>query len=170
MRESALSFVIDHPGLTSVPHCRQAALDRGLVPHLTVLYPWGPAPVEVRVIERAAAAVAGTGSISMHFDRLDTFESGIVYAALSDPDPVVDLIHRVAAAFPDTPPYGGEHADPVPHLTLGRCSPSDLPATLADVTVHTRDIVPFEVHLDELGVLEQGLDGRWSVTGAVSLL
>ncbi|MGY6502256.1 MAG: 2'-5' RNA ligase family protein [Acidimicrobiales bacterium] len=170
MRESALSFVIDHPDLASVPYCRENRIERGLVPHLTVLYPWGPAPVGIRTIERAAEVVAGTGSINMHFDRLDTFESGVVYAALTEPGPVVELMRRVAAAFPDTPPYGGAHAEPVPHLTLGRCSPSDLAATVADVAVHTRTLLPFEVQLHELGVLEQDLDGRWSVTGAVSLL
>jgi hypothetical protein len=170
MRQSALSFVIDRPELASVPYCREGVRERGLVPHVTVLYPWHPAPLAASSIEQAARVVAGTGPLTMRFDRLGTFPSGVVYAAVADPEPVVALMERVWSAFPESAPYGGEFEQPVPHLTLGKCRPDDLSATLDEVTAQTRDRFPIEVCLAELGVLEQGVDGRWSVSTTVSLL
>ena len=118
----------------------------------------------------AAEVVAGTGAIHARFDRLETFPSGVVYAALADPEPVVALMEKVFASFPETPPYSGEHPSPRPHLTLAQCEPADLASTLADLEVRTSPLIPFEVQLTELGVLQQDPDGRWSVTGQVSLL
>jgi hypothetical protein len=71
MRESALTFVIDVAELRALPYCRQEHDERGLVPHLTVLYPWLPAPLSVGDIDSAARVVAGTGPIEVRFDRLE---------------------------------------------------------------------------------------------------
>jgi hypothetical protein len=169
MRESALSLVVETPGLAEVPYCRESNRERGLVPHVTVLYPWLPAPLSPDDIGVAAAVVAGTGPLHVRFEHLETFPAGVVYAAVSDPGPVVDLMVKVWAAFPTTPPYGGAYREPVPHLTLGRCQPSELDATLDEVRAHTAELLPIEVHLVECGVLEQASDGRWSVTGRLSL-
>lgn len=169
MRESALSFVIDLPGLASVPYCAENLQTRGLPPHLTVLYPWHPAPLGADSIARAVDSVRGTGPVRLVFDHVDTFASGVVYAALADPTPVVALTQRVATAFPETPPYGGAHEEPVPHLTLGRCRPDDMRRLADEVRLHAGALLPLEVHLEHLDVLEQDDAGRWSVTGSVSL-
>ena len=169
MRESALSFVIEVPGLSELPYCLQAMRERGLPPHLTVLYPWVPAPLTAESVEAAARAVAGTGAIELVFDRLGTFPGGVVHAAVADPDAVVELMGRVWSAFPDTPPYRGEFSDPVPHLTLAKCAPHELAETLAEIEEQTATLVPFSVTLTELGVLEQGENGRWSVVNGVPL-
>ncbi len=169
-RESALTFVIDVPGLDDLPYMRRSLVERGLVPHLTVLYPWHPVPLASSSIEQAAEAVAGTGTIHARFDRIETFPSGVVYAAMADPDAVIALMQRVFAAFPETPPYGGEHPSPVPHLTLAQCDPPDLAATRSEVEAQTAGLLPFAVEFAALGILEQDEAGRWSVTGEVSLL
>lgn len=84
--------------------------------HVTALGPFLPV-----LDETAAARVAEIAAATQPFDftlaRLGTFADGIIHL-LPDPDgPFRLLTERLAAAFPQCPPYEGRFA-PVPHLTL----------------------------------------------------
>lgn len=168
-RESALTFIVDHPGLSDLPYCQRDNHARGLVPHLTVLYPWRPAPLSPSDLADAARAVRGIGPITVRFDHLCTFPGGVVYAAPDDPSPLIALMHHVWEAFPDHPPYGGEFSEPVPHITLDQCDPSELADARAAVQAQVAGLMPFEVTFHALGVLQQDTEGRWSVTNALDL-
>ena len=47
-----------------------------------------------------------------------------MWLAPSDPGPFQALTQRVVEAFPAYPPYGGDFADSVPHLTIGDSQPA----------------------------------------------
>lgn len=85
--------------------------------HITVL---GPFLDEVD--EASADVVADIASRVAPFDvrlgRIATFPNGVIHL-LPEPDEQFRRLTRdLWAAFPECPPYGGEFAEIVPHLTL----------------------------------------------------
>jgi hypothetical protein len=51
--------------------------------------------------------------------RCTWFGSEVLWLAPNPDTPFRELTQLVAARWPDVPPYGGEHSDPTPHLTIG---------------------------------------------------
>ncbi len=63
------------------------------------------------------------------------FDDRVVWLAPEPDEPLRALTAAVFAEFPETPPYGGEHNEPIPHLTVGHDWPADvLTAAAAEIT------------------------------------
>ncbi|MCL8026955.1 2'-5' RNA ligase family protein [Nocardioides bruguierae] len=85
--------------------------------HVTVLAPWVAEPDEERM-ERVAGLVGAVSTFELVLERVGVFPDGLLHLVPEDDGPLRRLGRVLTAAFPETPPYGGRHADPVPHLTL----------------------------------------------------
>lgn len=94
MNRSALTLVVDHPPLELLPH-RPDQRARGVPAHVTVLYPWRPAPLRARDVSRAAAVVRDFGPMTLAFDEVAWFPQGVVYLALADEDRARQLCRLV---------------------------------------------------------------------------
>jgi 2'-5' RNA ligase len=97
----------------------------GVPAHVTLLYPFMP-PAALkddvrRVIERI---IAREPSFSVNFRSVARWPS-VVYLPPEPVEPFRRLTAALAAEFPDYPPYGGVHADVVPHLTVAEGQPDD---------------------------------------------
>jgi 2'-5' RNA ligase len=115
-----------------------AAASLGVPAHVTVLYPFVP-PNEVddSVVSRLAAVFATAASFDCAFDRCAWFGEDVLWLAPGRDQAFRDLTRRVAAEFPSYLPYGGEHGEVIPHLTIGeakRGTTDDLRAAEADVS------------------------------------
>lgn len=102
----------------------RAALDGsardGVPAHVTVLYPFlPPALLDETVLAALGRLFAGIRAFAFTLDRVAWFGDAVVFLGPADPAPFRVLTERVFAAFPSCPPYGGEHAEVVPHLTIG---------------------------------------------------
>ena len=101
----------------------------GVPAHVTVLYPFVP-PDDVTdaVVARVRACVTTVPAFSCAFAELAWFGADVVWLAPDPAAPFRALTERVMREFPDCLPYGGEHPDPVPHLTVGSTRAADLDA------------------------------------------
>lgn len=91
----------------------------GVPAHVTVVYPFvPPADVDDDVLARLAAAVASVPAFSCTLARTAWFGEEVVYLAPEPAGPFRALTRAVEDAFPAYPAYGGQFAEPVPHLTL----------------------------------------------------
>lgn len=118
--------------------------------HVTVLAPWVSEPTRAD-LDRIGRICATTEPFEVEWrvDRLDEFPDGVLHLR---PDPDAELrtlTARVAAAFPDHPPYGGTVLDPVPHLTLDRRAPGIDAHTLA-ADLEALDVLPARQWVDRL--------------------
>jgi 2'-5' RNA ligase len=119
--ESAVLALIPEAEPLVGPH--RARLDPtaalGVGAHVTVLFPFvAPAAIDTGVVERLRAAVADAPAFGCRFTEVGWFGEEYVWLGPEPVAPFDDLTERVARAFPDHPPYGGEH-EPRPHLTVG---------------------------------------------------
>jgi 2'-5' RNA ligase len=120
-------------------------------------------------IAEAAAALAGTRPFTVTFRQLDRFP-GVLFLRPEPDDLLRSLMRRLAAAFPDTPPYGGRVADPAPHLTVARAeTAAELDHLESTVGDHLKPRLPLRVEVRHLVVGEEGPDGMWHVRATLPL-
>ncbi len=118
------------PEAESVVARHRAVLDGaaaiGVPAHVTVLYPFVPPErTDDAVIAALARAIRSVQAFDVTFRRLRWFDRSVLWLAPEPTEPFAALTAAVREAFPDYVPYGGAHADVVPHLTVGQDRPED---------------------------------------------
>jgi 2'-5' RNA ligase len=96
------------------------AASDGVPAHITVLYPFLPtAQITASLLGSLGGLFAAVATFEFTLDRVDWFDEAVVWLGPHDPAPFTALTDLVFAAFPACPPYGGQHAEVIPHLTIG---------------------------------------------------
>lgn len=97
-----------------------ASAHDGVPAHLTVLYPFlSPALIDDAVLTSLTALFAGFRAFAFTLDRVGWFGEDVVWLGPRDEEPFRALTGLAFEAFPSCAPYGGQHDDVVPHLTIG---------------------------------------------------
>lgn len=135
--------------------------DPGVPPHITLLYPWVDLVTEVD-LDKVRQIASSTRAFDMVFAGVDVFTAGAVYLRPEPEKPIRALMAALAHQFPESPLYGGEIADPVPHLTIARATPgAAVTAMLERISVSLASRLPLAVSVVALTVMEQRSDGSW---------
>jgi 2'-5' RNA ligase superfamily len=172
MRESAIGInvpklaeLIDQWRLPTV-----AVASLGVPPHITLLYPWRPAPLQSADAAQVAAAACGITPFTLIFRRVERFP-GALYLAPEPDDVVRTLIRQLVRAFPETPPYGGQFgSDPIPHLTVAEAATeTELDRLQAAVLTVLEPVFPLSVYVHALSIEQEGPDGRWHLFSTIEL-
>jgi 2'-5' RNA ligase len=146
------------------------AAPSGLPPHVTLLFPFGD---DAALTPEHAQAVRDLLSSFPPFDfALQRFgpliaspSTGTVLYLAPDPaEPFAAMTQALADAFPDYPPYAGEFAELVPHLTVALGD--DVPAD--EIRADVKPRLPIRAHAFEAQLM--GLtSGRWQTRGRILL-
>lgn len=97
----------------------------GIPAHVTILYPFLPASAVGETVRGELTRLfASFRRFSFTLDRTDWFGEDVLWLGPQDPAPFRALTDLVFASFPDYPPFGGQHAEVVPHLTVGHARPA----------------------------------------------
>ncbi len=99
----------------------------GVPAHVTVLYPFlAPERIDQAELELLARAVRTVPRFDIELTRVEWFGDSVIWLAPEPDAPFRALTAAVWNRFPEAPPYGGEHADNMPHLTVGHGGPAFL--------------------------------------------
>ena len=172
MRETSIDLHV--PELTGLlAPWRDATVDvasKGVPPHVTLLYPWLPAPIVEADLDLLRSALAQCPPITLRFHELRRFEPGVLYLALQDEGTVRRLMQRIQTAFPALSPYGGSVADPTPHLTVAKASDARQLAELhAQADRVLSPCLPLEYARHQIVVMQEDERGHWDVRGEIAL-
>ena len=114
----------------------------GAPAHVTVLYPFlPPAEISEPLLASLGRLFAGFAAFEFTLDRVGWFGEEVVWLGPRDPAPFSALTSAAFTAFPCCPPYGGQHAVVVPHLTIG---PVGGPQALRAAAESVRPCLPIE--------------------------
>ncbi len=136
----------------------------GVTAHVTLLYPFLPPDrITDGVIRELVSFFASERAFELEFAGICAFAT-VLYLA-PEPQSAVDaLIARLGARYPETPPYAGAFADPIPHLTVAQPSDrDDLPRIAAAFARDAAGRLPVRTLVREAALWEQREDGRWYV-------
>ena len=136
-----------------------ATAARGIPFHVTLLYPFAPRDeLTDAVIAETRSFFAAREPIEFYLTRIATWPS-VVYAA-PEPDAALrECMQALFARFPAWPPYGGLHAEVVPHATLGE----DVDATrvVAEIERRLAAHLPRRYKPDAAVLLEEFAPDEW---------
>jgi 2'-5' RNA ligase len=168
MAETALVVLVPAADPAVMRHRREHTVSgaEGLGAHVTVLYPF----IEAEHLNDAVLAalrdeLSGMRRFRLTLARLGRFPPpAVLYAAPEPAQPFMELTQRIAERF-DLEPYGGEHEEIVPHLTIA-CG--DDPTVLDRIEHLVAPLLPIATIVDAVHVVERAA-GRWGVAATVAL-
>jgi 2'-5' RNA ligase len=139
----------------------------GMPPHITLLIPFTDAEaLEPRRVAGLRELLGGFAPFRFQLRRTARFpDASVLYLAPEPAEPFVELARAVIRRFPEHPPYGGAHPDPVPHLTVAQGDD----ATLARIEADVRPRLPIEAFVSGAALVVQR-EGQWRVERTLRFL
>ena len=129
----------------------------GAPAHVTLLYPFVARPLlDGDVRARVASVAASIEPFVARFAQVRQWP-GVVYLAPEPEAPFRAMIGALIEQFPDHPPYGGAHAEVIPHLTVAEAEQGPLD----EIGAAAVRWLPFERPVVAVEVLVDGPDRHW---------
>lgn len=119
--ESALIVPVELPvAMRRLRDRMDPSAAEGVPPHVTLVYPFlPPEALDDETRSTVARIIAAEPAFTFRLTEVRRWPE-VVYLPPEPSEPFHRLIVALAAAFPDYPPYGGVHAEVVPHLTIAQ--------------------------------------------------
>jgi 2'-5' RNA ligase len=142
---------------------------KGVPAHITILYPFKP-PSEItpEVVQILSELFGAEMLFDVTFSRTGRFPEVLYFS----PEPVEtfqNLTQKVAGQFPDTPPYGGQFSEVIPHLTIAHVSDSEqLQEIEVAVDNAIKDHLPIRAQAKEVFLMDNE-SSTWQVRHRFSL-
>lgn len=171
LRESSID--LQFPSLARLfTRWREALEAKGIPPDVSLLYPWRAAPVDDRDIDAVRAAIANCAEFAITLSAIGRFpRKRVVYLKIQDNDPLRELMRAIHSAFPETPPYRGEHRDVIPHLTIAAAGDDfELDQLEKEICLRLEAHLPPSVEAQSVIVAQENFDGIWSTVAELPLL
>ncbi len=133
---------------------------QGVPAHITVLVPFmDPARITREILERARQALSGTPSFAFALNKVGRFPE-TAYLAPEPAAPFVEMTLALVEAFPEFPPYGGEHDSVVPHLSVAHGSALDSDAAALELQALLAATGAVHASCTEVALIENST-GKW---------
>jgi 2'-5' RNA ligase len=131
----------------------------GVPAHVTILFPFVAASALTAPHRATLAAIArDVAPFEIAFRQVGRFPT-VVYLVPEPSAPIDALMAAIVERYPEHPPYGGEFAEVIPHLTVTEVGPETAP--LDQIAAEAERWLPFEHHVTALEVLVESPEGRW---------
>lgn len=134
----------------------------GVPAHITILVPFmDPALITPEVLGRAQHALNRTPAFSFSFSlgKVGRFPE-TTYLAPEPPAPFIAMTLALVKAFPEFPPYGGEHQGVIPHLTVAHGSALDADAAAVELQTRLLTLGAAHANCTEVALIENS-SCRW---------
>lgn len=132
----------------------------GVPAHVSVLVPFLDAErIDAQVSADLAGIIAGYRSFTVRFTECRRFPE-VVYLAPTPDEPFRALTESLVARWPECPPYGGQFAEIIPHLTVAHGQPAEV---LDQVDAAVSASLPVTAVVSAVSLFVND-DGRWCRT------
>ena len=126
----------------------------GIPAHITIIYPFKPYVRHPReALSLLRPLLAAFPEFAFTLAEIRTFPE-YLYLAPDPPQPFLALIDAISSRFPDSPPYGGEFAEVVPHLTVAQAKEAELPPLKERFSVFAAPFLPIAARAREIWVMD----------------
>ena len=151
---------------------RTASVDvaeKGVPPHITLLYPWRSGAVSRADIDLVVQACQKTARFIVLFNCVDYFSGGAVYLGLEDNRDVLALMQSIWQVFPESPPYAGQHDGSIPHLTIAQTNPASVSVDSGEISQALEAELPVTANVDHVAIISQDSNGWWHELTSIEL-
>jgi 2'-5' RNA ligase superfamily len=172
--ESALVLLVPEaePLVKTFRDRHDPAAAAGMPAHITLLYPFRrPDAIDAPVLQGLRQCFAGFPRFSFVLTTIRRFESpiAVLYLAPEPAESLRDLTLAIWQRFPETPPYGGRHAEIIPHLSVAQAADQTQLDSIAErFAAASRDMLPIYARAAEIALMDTSA-GRWQVQAMLGL-
>jgi 2'-5' RNA ligase len=162
MAESALAVGVPkaEPYVGTLRQRFDPSAKLGMPAHITVLYPFiPPERIADSVVRKLRDILASVAAFEFRLIRIARFPTAL-YLAPEPAQPFVRLTEAVVRAFPECPPYGGQHDSIVPHLTVAQAGTAEHDVAETELVAALPPRVGIEAFCNEVVLIENS-SGRW---------
>ena len=133
----------------------------GVPAHVTLLYPFKPpAELTADVLQNLADLFSQFSPFSVSFPEARRFP-GALYLAPTPAEQFRLMTERVTERFPETPPYGGQFVEVIPHLTIADIGDArQLERISRDFDIAAEGRLPIQAGVSEIALWDNQ-SGRW---------
>jgi 2'-5' RNA ligase len=131
----------------------------GVPAHVTVLFPFAASDrIDEGILTALRQVLPAVEPFEFRLPRTGWFGESVLWLAPEPGAPFRHLTEVLTATFPDYPPFGGQFAEIVPHLTVGdHGTEQQLSAAERDVQRH----LPIHSNAQSVTLMAEQADGRW---------
>jgi 2'-5' RNA ligase len=172
--ETALVFLVPEAEAL-VGHFRDRhdpAAGAGMPAHITLLYPFKPPEeIDATVLDGLRQCFASFAPFPFALAESRRFETSdaVLYLALEPAEAFRALTLSIWQRWPETPPYGGRHADVIPHLCVAQVADLQQLDTLARrFAPQAAAVLPICAMAAEVALMDTR-PGRWQIRTTFSL-
>jgi 2'-5' RNA ligase len=141
------------------------AASAGMPAHITVLAPFlNRESLSASVLAELAGVIAGHKAFGVQLQECRRFPA-VLYLAPEPDTGLRALTEAIAARWPEAPPYGGQFADIVPHLTIAHSAD---PRVLDEIEAGVRDLLPIPVAVSSVQLMVH-TGKRWQADRSFAL-
>jgi 2'-5' RNA ligase len=142
----------------------------GMPAHITLLYPFKPSDeVGETVIRSLRHCFMRFNAIQFSLSSIRRFPKEVLYLAPEEDEPFRQLTLAIWDQYPETPPYGGEWPDIVPHLSVAALQEKRQLDRVTDEFVEAcQGKLPISAAASEVALMDNGA-GLWQVRALFSL-
>ncbi len=133
-------------------------VERRFPPHLTLLIPWLD-PADPHACQQVVDLAARHPPRQLQFREAETFDNGRVVWLVPEPAAAIaDLVADTLETFPQCRPYGGQHGEVIPHVTV---SANAGPDTLAEVRRELNQLGSLTADAESITIFARSVDQVW---------
>ncbi len=141
---------------------QRESVERGIPPHITVLFPFVPAgELDDEILTILRRLYAPVRPFAYDLASVESFPDA-AWLAPVPVEPFHELVARARRAFPGFPPYGDPGHVVVPHCTLGTDDePERVDAMVHELREALGPRLPIRCRAHEVVLVGEQPDGRW---------
>ena len=140
----------------------------GVPAHVTILFPFmSPERITPNVVHAAAEAFAVVPSFEFILNEVRRWPK-TTYLAPEPEQPFIQLTKAVTQAFPEYPPYAGEHPEIVPHLTVAHGDVQAAETAEGELRAALQSSGPIRGFCREVELIENS-SGAWRTMHVIAL-
>jgi 2'-5' RNA ligase len=145
-----------------------ASVALGVPAHITILAPFmSPEEINPAVLEQARSALSVTPAFTFSLVQVARFPA-TAYLAPEPSAPFLALTQALSQRFPAYPPFKGEHASIIPHLTVAHGNAKEAELAAGEIEERLRLHGPVRSTCAEVVLLENS-SGTWKEMHVLAL-
>lgn len=123
-------------------------------PHVTLIFPFADSAEADDLLEPLGRVFGGFAPFEIALRQTGRFP-GLLYLRPEPAEAFVAITEALVNAFPDFPPYAGEFAEIVPHITVAQGDDEVLAATERELEAH----LPVKSRVERAWLVEDAAGG-----------
>jgi 2'-5' RNA ligase len=167
MIESALVFLVPEAEALVGPFRERhdPAAAAGMPAHITLLYPFKPPDqIDAAVEGSLRQCFAPFARFPFVLAEVRRFEApdAVLYLAPEPAEPFRALTLAICQRWPELPPYGGRHAEVIPHLTVAQVQDRQFDSIATRFAPKAAAMLPIRAMAAEVALMDTR-SGRWRI-------